>query len=66
MHSFAYTNKRFLKIFPKQEVEKSVVAVPRQARPGGQEGPCPGTVRGGAGLNLCQGWQDEEGRVWPL
>lgn len=24
-HSFAYANKRFLKIFPKQEVEKSVV-----------------------------------------
>lgn len=65
-HSFAYANKRFLKIFPKQEVEKSVVAAPRQARPGGQEGHCPGTVRGGAGLNWWEGWQGREGRVSSL
>lgn len=65
-HSFAYANKRFLKIFPKQEVGEVSGCSPKAGQAWGTGKTLPWERQDGAGLDYWEGWQGREGRVWSL
>lgn len=65
-HSFAYANKRFLKIFPKQEVGEVSGCSPKAGQAWWTGKTLPWERQGGAGLDYWEGWQGREGRVWSL